>query len=212
LRGGRLMSSDVLFLARQILDDEARAVAGLAQAIDERFVLAVDLIAGCTNRLVLTGVGKSGLVARQIAATFVRTGMPSLFLHPTDAVHGDLGAITGDDLVVAVSSSGRTEEMLVLVPHLRKRCRSILAIVGDRSSPLAAQADLCLEVPVLDDPPMASSLATLALSDALAVAVMRQRALPREVLVENHPGGWRGTLSAREAQATRSRGARAGSR
>jgi arabinose-5-phosphate isomerase len=191
--------SAVILLARQILGDHARAVADLAGSVGAKFEFAVDLIAGCANRLVLTGVGKSGVVARQISATFVRTGMPSLFVHPTDAAHGDLGAIAGDDLVLAVSSSGRTEEILSLVPHLRSRCRAILAIVGDESSPLGREADLALEVPVADDvmvaAPMASSVATLALADALAVSVMQRRALPRDVLARNHPGGSRGALA-----------------
>ena len=106
------MRGAILELAERVLRNEARAVANTLDALGDAFVQAVHLISSCSNRVVLTGVGKSGVVARQISATFVRTGMPSLFVHPTDAAHGDLGAIAGDDLVLAVSSSGRTEELL----------------------------------------------------------------------------------------------------
>jgi arabinose-5-phosphate isomerase len=187
------MNSSILELAGRVLRNQARVVANTADVLGEAFVQAVHLISSCTNRLVLTGVGKSGFVARQIAATFVRTGMPSLFVHPTDAVHGDLGAIAGDDLVLAVSNSGHTSELLHLLPHLRKRSRSILAIVGTPGSPLVKEVDLALCLGEVEDPlvggPIGSSLASLALADALALAVMQFRALPRDVLVQNHPGG-----------------------
>ncbi len=186
------MSRDV---ARQVLEAEANAITNLMENLGDEFDRAVELIDGCTGRVVLTGMGKSGIVCRKIAATMRSTGTPALFMHPAEAIHGDLGMVTADDLVVAVSNSGTTEEILNLLAVLRRVGVSLIAITSNPDSPLAVAADLHLDVGVrreacpMNLAPTASTTAALALGDALAMAVSVKKGFKEEDFARLHPGG-----------------------
>jgi len=181
--------------ARETLEIEAAAVSGLKDRLDGRFVEACALILGCRGRLVLTGIGKSGAVARKLAGTFSSTGTPALFLHPAEGVHGDLGAVTRDDILVMLSYSGETEELLSIVPVVIRIGAKIVALVGDTSSTLARYAQVALDVSVEREAcpynlaPTASTTAMLALGDALALAVMEARKFDRDDFAVFHPAG-----------------------
>ena len=181
--------------AREVLRIEADAVAALADRIDARFADACRLILACRGRVVVSGMGKSGHVARKIAATLASTGTPSFFVHPAEASHGDLGMITRDDLFVALSNSGSTDELLTIVPIVKRQGAPLIAITGNDASPLARAADVHLNARVdreacpLNLAPTASTTAALALGDALAVALLDARGFGAEDFARSHPGG-----------------------
>jgi arabinose-5-phosphate isomerase len=182
-------------VARQVLQAEADAIRNVMDTLGEEFDRAVELIDGCAGRVVLTGMGKSGIVCRKIAATMRSTGTPALFMHPAEAIHGDLGMVTGSDLVVAVSNSGTTEEILNLLAVLRRIGVSLIAITSNPESPLATAADLHLDVGVrreacpMNLAPTASTTASLALGDALAMSVSVKKGFKEEDFARLHPGG-----------------------
>ena len=182
-------------LARQVLEAEAEAIRNLMDHLDGDFDRAVDLIAGCGGRVVWTGMGKSGIICRKIAATMSSTGTPSLFMHPAEAIHGDLGMVKSDDLVVAISQSGTTDEVIELLRLLKRLGVALIAITSSPSSPLAAGADLHLDLGVRREAcpfnlaPTASTTASLALGDALAMAVSVKKGFREEDFARLHPGG-----------------------
>jgi arabinose-5-phosphate isomerase len=189
------MSSDILLTARQVLITESEALSGLAKHLDQDFVLAHQLILKCAGRVVVSGIGKSGHVGHKIASTLASTGTPAFFLHPAEASHGDLGMIQPEDIVVALSYSGETTELLQIVPLLKRRGSSVIAITGDPDSNLARMADVHLNVHIEREAcphnlaPTTSSTATLALGDALAVSLLVSRGFSAEDFARTHPGG-----------------------
>ncbi len=182
-------------VARQVLDAEAEAIRNLRETLGGDFDGAVELITGCTGRVVLTGMGKSGIICRKIAATMSSTGTPALFIHPAEATHGDLGMVTEDDLVVAISQSGTTDEVIELLAMLRRLGVTLIAITSNPGSPLAEAADLHLDLGVrreacpMNLAPTASTTASLALGDALALAVSVKKGFREEDFARLHPGG-----------------------
>jgi arabinose-5-phosphate isomerase len=182
-------------VARRVLEAELDAIRRLLDGLDEDFDRAVDLMVACTGRVVWTGMGKSGIVCHKLAATMRSTGTPALHLHPAEAIHGDLGMVTPDDLVVAVSHSGTTEEILRLVEFLKRQGVTLIALTSFPSSPLAEAADLHLDLRVhreacpLNLAPTASTTASLALGDALAMAVSVRKGFKEEDFARLHPGG-----------------------
>src|SRR5437899_2184312 len=181
--------------ARGVLRAEAAAIEQLCARIDGDFSEAVERILACSGRVVVTGMGKPGFIAQKISATFASTGTPSLFLHPAEALHGDLGRLVPGDLVLALSNSGETEEILRLLPALKRMGAPIIAVTGGQKSSLAAAADVVLEIgPVpeacpLGLAPTASTVALLAMGDALAMAVQHRRGFSPEQFASLHPGG-----------------------
>ena len=182
-------------LARTVIRAEAEAVRGLLDRLDERFVQAVQLLADCPGRVIVTGMGKSGIISRKVAATLSSTGTPAYFLHPAEAVHGDLGVIQGDDLVIALSRSGETPEILRLLETLKRLRARIIAVTGSPSSTLGETADVALDCRVdgeacpLNLAPTASTTAALALGDALAMTLMVRKGFREEDFASLHPGG-----------------------
>lgn len=186
------MTRDV---ARQVLEAEAEAIQRLLDSLDEDFDRAVEMLVACPGRVVWTGMGKSGIICHKLAATMRSTGTPALHLHPADAIHGDLGMVTSDDLVVAVSNSGATDEILRLVEFVKRQGVPLIALTSDPGSQLAQAADLHLDLGVrreacpLDLAPTASTTASLALGDALAMAVSVRKGFDEEDFARLHPGG-----------------------
>ena len=184
-----------LALARDVLDTEARAIASLAARLGGAFVAAVELVLRCRGRVVVSGIGKSGHVARKLAATLASTGTPAFFVHPAEASHGDLGMITADDVVVMLSNSGETDELALLAPHLKRQGAALVALTGNATSTIARAADVHLDVAVdaeacpLGLAPTASTTAALALGDALALALLDARGFSVEDFARSHPGG-----------------------
>jgi arabinose-5-phosphate isomerase len=184
-----------LQLARQTFDIEAQALAGLKHRLDASFSEVVRSILQCTGRLVVTGMGKSGHVGRKIAATLSSTGTPSLFLHPAEAVHGDLGMLKAGDIVLAISNSGESDELVALLPALKRLQVIVVAMTGNPESTLARHADWTLSCAVdqeacpLNLAPTASTTAQMALGDALAVALLDARGFREEDFARSHPGG-----------------------
>jgi arabinose-5-phosphate isomerase len=189
------MRQDWLSLAREVLGAEAAGLAQAAERLDEGFVRAVELILSHEGKVVLTGMGKSGHIARTLAATFSSTGTPAVFLHPAEAIHGDLGIVATGDPVVAFSNAGTTAELLRLVPLVRDLGSPLIGIVGNRKSPLAREVDVCLDASVdaEADPeslvPSASLSVALGIGHALAIALMRSRRFSADDFAERHPGG-----------------------
>lgn len=189
------MTPDALERAREVLRLEAEAVSALVDRIDEAFQEAVDRILACEGRVVVTGIGKSGLIGQKIAATLASTGTPALFLHPAEGVHGDLGMLTRKDVVLAVSNSGETEEILRIVPVIRRLGLPLIAMTGRPASTLATLADVAIDVSVAKEAcpmglaPTSSTTATLAMGDALAVALLLERGFDEEEFALLHPGG-----------------------
>jgi len=185
----------VLSLARRVLATEADAISRLAERLGDLFVAAVVLILNCRGRVVVSGIGKSGHIARKLAATLASTGTPAFFVHPAEASHGDLGMITPDDVVVMLSNSGETDELMLLTPHLKRQGAKIIALTGNEQSSLAQAADVHLDAAVdseacpLGLAPTASTTATLALGDALAIALLDARGFSVEDFARSHPGG-----------------------
>ena len=188
-------SDEWLDKARKVLDIEIDALKAQKNALGDAFVEAIDTILKVDGRLVVLGMGKSGIIAKKIAATFASTGTPAFFVHAAEAQHGDLGMITGHDAVLALSHSGETAEVCGLLPEIRRRGASIIAITGKTGSTLARHADIVLHIPVtkeacpLNLAPTASTTATLALGDALAVVVLKQRGFKEEDFARVHPAG-----------------------
>ncbi|MEM8669856.1 MAG: KpsF/GutQ family sugar-phosphate isomerase [Planctomycetota bacterium] len=189
------LKEKVLSRIRNAIAAEARTLLGLAERIDDRCAVAVEQLLRCNGRAVIVGMGKSGLIGRKIAATFCSTGTPSYFLHPVEAFHGDLGIVAPEDLVIALSSSGETEEVLKLLPQLKRLGVYLIAMTGSETSSLATRSDLVLEVSVeheadpLGVAPMSSTTAMLAMGDALAAALSEARGFTREQFAIFHPGG-----------------------
>jgi arabinose-5-phosphate isomerase len=184
-----------LELAREVLAIESKAVAALADRLDAGFLRAVDLLLACRGRIVVSGVGKSGHIGRKIAATLASTGTPALFVHAAEAAHGDLGMITPADVLIALSYSGETAELLTIVPLVKLEGTPMIAITGSAESSLARHADVHLDVRVdkeacpLNLAPTSSTTATLALGDALAIACMEARGFGPADFARSHPGG-----------------------
>jgi arabinose-5-phosphate isomerase len=180
---------------KEVIRIEAEALQALESKIDENFEAAVDLILKSTGRVIVTGLGKSGLVARKIVATMNSTGTAAIFLHPSDAVHGDLGMVRAEDVVICLSKSGDTEEIRELVPLFRRIGVKVISMIGNVSSHLARQSDIVLDVSVKEEAcphdlaPTASTTAALALGDALAVALLDKRGFTKEEFAMFHPGG-----------------------
>lgn len=181
--------------ARRVLRIEADAIRALADRVDSSFLRALELLEACRGRVVLTGMGKSGFVARKIAATLASTGSPALFLHPAEGVHGDLGMVVREDVVLAVSNSGETEELIQLLPAFKRLGVRLISLVGNLQSTLARQSDVALDVGVAEEAcpmnlaPTASTTAALAMGDALAVALLERRGIREEDFALIHPGG-----------------------
>ncbi|SRR5579871_625589 len=190
-----LDDATLIELGRGALTIEADAVASLARRVDEHFVRACRTILACRGRVVVSGMGKSGHIAGKVAATLASTGTPAFFLHPAEAGHGDLGMITREDLLLALSNSGETAELLTLVPVLKRMGVPLVALTGNPASSLARAADVHVDVSVpaeacpLNLAPTASTTASLAMGDALAVALLRLRGFTEEDFARSHPGG-----------------------
>jgi arabinose-5-phosphate isomerase len=187
--------SPTLALARRVLRIEAAAVSALADRIGPEFERAVALILQRHGRVIVTGIGKSGHIGRKLAATLASTGTPAYFVHAAEAAHGDLGMITPEDVVIALSNSGTSEEVLTIVPLVKRQGARLISITGRPESPLAQQADVHLEAAVAEEAcplnlaPTASTTATLALGDALAVALLDARGFGADDFARSHPGG-----------------------
>jgi arabinose-5-phosphate isomerase len=181
--------------AREVFAIEARAIGDLSQRIDDAFVHACELMLQCAGRVVVSGMGKSGHVARKIAATLASTGTPSFFVHPGEASHGDLGMITAKDVVLALSNSGETDELLTIVPTIKRQGVPLIALTGNTQSTLAGLADAHLDVSVAEEAcplglaPTASTTAALVMGDALAIALLEARGFTAEDFARSHPAG-----------------------
>jgi len=184
-----------LTLARRVLQTEAAAVLALVDRLDDRFAAAVSLIVRCRGRVIVTGMGKSGIICRKIAATLASTGTPAFFLHPAEAVHGDLGVIQADDVVIAMSYSGETEELTRVLETLKRIGAPLIALTGGLKSTLAQAANVALDCSVSEEAcpmnlvPTASTTAALALGDALAMTVLVEKGFKPEDFASLHPGG-----------------------
>lgn len=184
-----------LAMARAVLEIEAQAISGLMDRLDAHFVHAVELIMSRRGRVIVSGIGKSGHIARKIASTFASTGTPAYFVHPAEASHGDLGMVTRDDVFIALSNSGESAEILAIVPLLKRQGAKLIALTGNGASTLAQEADAHLyagaekEACPLNLAPTASTTAALALGDALAVALMSAKGFTKDDFAAAHPGG-----------------------
>ncbi len=191
----QISGNSALELARRVLGIEADAVRALIERIDERFLAALRLIVERRGRVVVSGIGKSGHIARKIASTLSSTGTPAYFLHPAEAIHGDLGMIESGDVFIAISHSGESEELLSILPQVKRRGAKLIALTGRRDSTLAREADVLLDAGVEQEAcphnlaPTASTTAALALGDALAVALLDARGFSADDFARSHPGG-----------------------
>jgi len=182
-------------LARKVLETEAAAIRALVDRLDERFDCAVTLLRNCRGRVILTGMGKSGIICRKIAATLTSTGTAAFFLHPAEARHGDLGVVQSDDVVVALSYSGETDELILLLETIRRLGSKLIAITGNAKSTLAQAADVALDCSVAEEAcpmnlvPTASTTAALAIGDALAMTLLVEKGFRQEDFASLHPGG-----------------------
>lgn len=186
---------NVLELAREVLEIEAAAITALIARLDQDFQRAVDLILDCRGRVTVSGMGKSGHIARKIASTMSSTGTPAYFVHPAEASHGDLGMVTRDDVFIALSNSGESVELLAIVPLIKRQGAKLISLTGNPGSTLAREADAHLyagaekEACPLNLAPTASTTAALALGDALALALMQAKGFSRDEFARSHPGG-----------------------
>jgi arabinose-5-phosphate isomerase len=186
---------DIIEIGKKVLRIEAEAVIGLIERIDGNFEKAVEMIFGSAGRVVVTGMGKSGLVGKKIAATLASTGTPAFFMHPAEASHGDLGMVTSDDVIIAISNSGETEELSELIPFLKRFDVSLIAMTGNAASTISKAADVNIDISVKEEActlgivPTASTTATLAMGDALAVALLIKRGFREEDFALFHPRG-----------------------
>ena len=182
-------------IAREVLQSEANAILALIDRIDANFEKAIELLSECKGRVVLTGMGKSGIICKKIAATFSSTGQPSLFLHPAEAIHGDLGMVATGDVVISISNSGETPEILRLLEILKRLGIPLIALTGGNKSTLAKHSDVVLDVSVTQEAcplnlvPTASTTAALAMGDALAMCLMVKHGFKEEDFARLHPGG-----------------------
>lgn len=189
------MQEDIRDIGIQVLKIESEAVRELADRIDDNFIQVVETLLNCRGRVVVTGMGKSGLVGKKIAATLASTGTPAFFLHPAEASHGDLGMVTSRDIVIALSNSGETREILELIPFLKRYGLKLIALTGDPNSTLATSADINIDVSVKKEAcainmlPTASTTATMAMGDAIAVALLSKRGFKEQDFAFLHPGG-----------------------
>ncbi len=187
--------TSILARGKRVLRMECEALSEAESRLGEEFVQAVELVARSPGRVIVCGVGKSGLIGRKIAATLTSTGTPAVFLHPADSVHGDLGIVDDDDVVILISKSGESEELLPLLDHLKRIGVSTIAITGERGSTLAAHADVTLDAWVSDEAcphglaPTTSTTVALALGDALAVALLEEKGFGADDFARIHPGG-----------------------
>lgn len=187
--------SEILDAARKVLQIEADAVSELSERLDDRFAKAVEMVLACNGRVVVTGMGKSGLVCQKMAATMASTGTPTIFLHPAEGVHGDLGMLMKGDVVIAVSNSGETEEITRILPIIKRMGLPLIAMAGNSTSTLAKAGDVFLDISIKEEAcplqlaPTASTTVTLAMGDALAVALLLQRGFREEDFALYHPGG-----------------------
>jgi len=185
----------LLTLAKEVLSTEASAVQALADRLDKRFIQAVDIILACTGRIVVTGIGKSGHIARKIAATLASTGTPAFFVHSAEASHGDLGMITPADVVIALSNSGESSEVVAILPLIKRQGAKLIALAGKLNSTLGREADVALDASVAREAgplglaPTSSTTAALALGDALALALLEARGFSADDFARAHPGG-----------------------
>jgi len=200
---GRISTSKVakpkgttsLDVGRRVLEIEARAVQALLQRLDGGFSDAVDLLYRCKGKVVVSGMGKSGLIGQKIAATMASTGTPSFFLHPAEGLHGDLGMLARRDVTIAISNSGETQEILQLLPYMERMGIPVVAIVGRKASTLAKNSAVVLDVSVAEEAcpmglaPTASTTVALAMGDALAVALLEKRGFKEQDFAQFHPGG-----------------------
>ena len=192
---GNLDSGQALESGRRVLEIEARAVRELADRLDANFVRAAQIVLGCKGRVVVSGIGKSGHIARKIASTLASTGTPAFFVHPAEASHGDLGMVTRDDVMIALSNSGESGELLLIVPLIKRLGGKLIAMTGNPNSTLAREADVHLDARVAEEAcslglaPTASTTAALALGDALAVTLLEARGFGKEDFARSHPGG-----------------------
>ena len=190
--------SDIKSVAKRVIQIEADAVSLIGSRIDEHFESAVQTILECTGRLIVSGLGKSGLISQKIASTMASTGTPAHFVHPAEATHGDLGMITKEDVLLIVSNSGETMELIQILPAIHKKGVTIIGLIGRQNSTLANRSDIYLDTSVekeactLDLAPTASTTATLAMGDALAVSLLEIRGFNKEDFAELHPGGMLG--------------------
>jgi arabinose-5-phosphate isomerase len=186
---------DRLARAAEVIRLEAQTIAGLIERLDGRFEEAVERILGCRGMVIVTGMGKAGLVGAKLSATFASTGTPSIALHPTEAMHGDLGRIRPDDVVLVLTNSGQTDELKFLLPHVRRIGAAIVTITGDTESSIAKLSDCVLDLGRMDEAcplglaPTASTSAMMALGDALAMVVLAERGFSREDYARYHPSG-----------------------
>ena len=186
---------NILDIARKVLRTEADAIYALSERLENNFEKAVESIYECRGRVVVTGMGKSGLVGKKIAATLASTGTPAFFLHPAEAGHGDLGMVTSRDILLAISNSGETEEIVELIPFLKRFNLRLISITGNPNSTLSRMADVTLDVSVKEEAcpfgivPTASTTATMAIGDALAVALLVKKGIKEEDFAFFHPGG-----------------------
>jgi len=188
-------SSEVLKRAADVLRIEADGITSIVGRLDENFVRAVEVLAHCSGKVVVTGMGKSGLICRKISATLASTGTPSFFLHSADALHGDVGMIMKDDVILAVSNSGETDEILKILPHFKFLELKLVVMTGNTDSTLAKAADVVLDVGVKEEAcplglaPTASTTAALATGDALAIVLLEHKGFKEEDFALRHPGG-----------------------
>lgn len=195
LKGQDDSRGNILDIAKKVLKTEAEAVYALIEKLNSNFEKAVEIIYKSTGRVVVTGMGKSGLVGKKISATLSSTGTPAFFLHPAEASHGDLGMVTSDDVIIAISNSGETEEILGLIPFLKRFDVNIISITGNPDSTLSKLADVTLDVSVKEEAcpigivPTASTTAAMAMGDALAVALLLKRGFKEEDFAFFHPKG-----------------------
>src|SRR5437867_10006603 len=191
----RMEPGDLVERGRRVLVLEADAIRRVAERLGPPFAAAVRLLAGAQGRIIVSGVGKSGLIARKIAATFTSTGTPATFLHPVDSLHGDLGIVSRDDVAIVLSKSGASDELFGLVNQLKRLGVPIIALTGDADSPLGRQSTVVLDASVAEEAcpetlaPTASTTVALALGDALAVTLLEVKGFRREDFAALHPGG-----------------------
>jgi arabinose-5-phosphate isomerase len=188
-------SADLLKRAAEVLRVEAHGILSMIDRLDESFVRAVELMRGCRGKVVVTGVGKSGLICRKVAATLASTGTPSFFIHAGDGVHGDLGMVMKDDVILALSNSGETDELLKVLPHFKFHGLKMIVMTGNPESTLAKAGDVVLNVGVRDEAcplglaPTTSTTAALAMGDALAVVLLEEKGFNEADFAVRHPGG-----------------------
>lgn len=192
------MTERILASAVRTLNVESSAIVRMAECIDDQFISCVKLLLDCRGRIIVTGIGKSALVAQKIVSTLNSTGAPSTFLHAADAIHGDIGMLKSDDLVICLSNSGESPEIRALIPLIQRRKTPLVCITGNKQSYLGKASDICLYTPIEEEAcpfnlaPTSSTTAQLAMGDAIAVALLEERGFSKDEFAANHPGGFIG--------------------